>query len=80
MHGAQYALIAPQALPLHDYLRRFKTTRRAAYDAGWQQAEQQGAFDSLFFNTEGCSLEGGRSNVFVRFGSEWHTPPFRLDI
>ena len=80
LHGAQYALIAPQALPLHDYLRRFKTTRRAAYDAGWQQAEQQGAFDSLFFNTEGCLLEGGRSNVFVRFGSEWHTPPLDLDI
>ena len=80
LHGAQYALIAPQALPLHDYLRRFKTTRRAAYDAGWQQAEQQGAFDSLFFNTEGCLLEGGRSNVFVRFGNEWHTPPLDLDI
>ena len=80
LHGAQYALIAPQALPLHDYLRRFKTTRRAAYDAGWQQAEQQGAFDSLFFNTEGCLLEGGRSNVFVRFGSEWHTPLLDLDI
>ena len=80
LHGAQYALIAPQALPLHDYLRRFKTTRRAAYDACWQQAEQQGAFDSLFFNTEGCLLEGGRSNVFVRFGSEWHTPPLSLDI
>ena len=80
LHGAQYALIAPQALPLHDYLRRFKTTRRAAYDAGWQQAEQQGAFDSLFFNTEGHLLEGGRSNVFVRFGSEWHTPPLDLDI
>ncbi|WP_435695631.1 bifunctional chorismate-binding protein/class IV aminotransferase [Uruburuella suis] len=80
LHGAQYALMAPQALPLHDYLRRFKTTRRAAYDAGWQQAEQQGAFDSLFFNTEGCLLEGGRSNVFVRFGNEWHTPPLDLDI
>ena len=80
LHGAQYALMAPQALPLRDYLRRFKTTRRAVYDAGWQQAEQQGAFDSLFFNTEGCLLEGGRSNVFVRFGSEWHTPPLDLDI
>ena len=80
LHGAQFALMAPQALPLHDYLRRFKTTRRAAYDAGWQQAEQQGAFDSLFFNTEGCLLEGGRSNVFVRFGSEWHTPLLGLDI
>ncbi len=35
---------------------------------------------AFFFNTEGCLLEGGRSNVFVRFGSEWHTPPLSLDI
>ena len=76
----QTALIAEQTLSKHDYLRRFKTSRRAPYDAGWQQAEQHSAFDSLFFNADGHLLEGGRSNVFVRFGNEWHTPPLHLDI
>ena len=76
----QRVVPAPQPLPRRDYLRRFKTTRRALYDQAWQTAETQGAFDSLFFNRAGELLEGGRSSVFVRFGSEWHTPPLELDI
>lgn len=58
-----------------DYLSRFKTTRRAALDAVWQHAEEQGAFDGLIFDADGFLLEGGRSNVFVRIGRQWHTPP-----
>lgn len=74
------ACLAETVLPAHDYLRRFKTTRREIYDAGWRQAERQGAFDSLFFNRDGFLLEGGRSNVFVKTGNEWHTPALDLDI
>lgn len=76
----QSALLAAEALTNHDYLRRFKTSHRARYDEGWQRAAQQDAFDSLFFNQNGHLLEGGRSNVFVRFGTQWHTPPLHLDI
>lgn len=72
--------IAADTLPDNDYLRRFKTTRRAVYDAGCRQAERQGAFDSLFFNKNGHLLEGGRSNVFVKTGGEWHTPALDADI
>lgn len=77
---AQQACIAETVLPPQNYLRRFKTTCRDIYDTGWQQAEQQGAFDSLFFNSDGHLLEGGRSNVFIRLGNEWHTPALDLDI
>ena len=80
LSAPQRVIPAPQPLPRRDYLRRFKTTRRALYDQAWQTAETQGAFDSLFFNRAGELLEGGRSSVFVRFGSEWHTPPLELDI
>jgi para-aminobenzoate synthetase/4-amino-4-deoxychorismate lyase len=73
-------LLAPEPLPVADPLRRYKTSARAVYDAGWQKAEQTGAFDSLFFNTRGELLEGGRSNVFVRLEGRWMTPPLRLDI
>ena len=71
---------APQTLPRRDYLRRFKTTRRALYDQAWQTAETQGAFDSLFFNSDGLLLEGGRSNVFVKYQGQWLTPSLDLDI
>ena len=76
----QRIIPAPQPLPRRDYLRRFKTTRRALYDQAWQTAETQGAFDSLFFNSDGLLLEGGRSNVFIKYQGQWLTPSLDLDI
>ena len=76
----QRVIPAPQPLPRCDYLRRFKTTRRALFDQAWQTAETQGAFDSLFFNSDGLLLEGGRSNVFIKYQGQWLTPSLDLDI
>ena len=76
----QRVIPAPQPLPRRDYLRRFKTTRRALFDQVWQTAETQGAFDSLFFNSDGLLLEGGRSNVFVKYQGQWLTPSLDLNI
>ena len=76
----QRIIPAPPPLPRCDYLRRFKTTRRALFDQAWQTAETQGAFDSLFFNSDGLLLEGGRSNVFVKYQGQWLTPSLDLDI
>ena len=76
----QRVIPAPQPLPRRDYLRRFKTTRRVLFDQAWQTAETQGAFDSLFFNSDGLLLEGGRSNVFVKYQGQWLTPSLDLDI
>ncbi|ASK27397.1 bifunctional chorismate-binding protein/class IV aminotransferase [Neisseria chenwenguii] len=80
LQGVQRIILSPAALPRRDYLRRFKTTRRAAFDAAWQTAERQGAFDALLFNSDGLLLEGGRSNVFIKINSIWHTPATDLDI
>lgn len=76
----QSVLLSDTVLPRRDYLRRFKTDRRATYDAAWQAAAQQGAFDALFFNEDGWLLEGGRSNVFVKHQGRWLTPALDLDI
>ena len=78
--ASQRVIPAPQPLPRRDYLRRFKTTRRALFDQAWQTAGTQGAFDSLFFNSDGLLLEGGRSNVFVKYQGQWLTPSLDLDI
>ena len=80
LSAPQRVIPAPQPLPRRDYLRRFKTTRRALYDQAWQTAETQGAFDSLFFNSDGLLLEGGRSNVFIKYQGQWLTPSLDLDI
>lgn len=76
----QRVIISPTILPAQNYLRRFKTTYRALFDQAWQTAETQGAFDSLFFNSDGILLEGGRSNVFVKHRGQWLTPSLDLDI
>ncbi|HEZ4504148.1 TPA: bifunctional anthranilate synthase component I family protein/aminotransferase class IV [Neisseria meningitidis] len=76
----QRVIISPTVLSAQNYLRRFKTTCRALFDQAWQTAETQGAFDSLFFNSDGILLEGGRSNVFVKHRGQWLTPSSDLDI
>ena len=68
-------LLASQPLPDERPLAAHKTTAREAYDAGIRAAEATGAFDTLFFDGAGRLVEGGRSNVFVRLGGRWFTPP-----
>jgi para-aminobenzoate synthetase/4-amino-4-deoxychorismate lyase len=67
--------MAPWPLPEDRPLSAHKTTLRAVYDAGVRAAEEVGAFDSLFFTSDGRLVEGGRSSVFVRLGGRWWTPP-----
>jgi anthranilate/para-aminobenzoate synthase component I/branched-subunit amino acid aminotransferase/4-amino-4-deoxychorismate lyase len=64
---------APQSSQ-NQYLRH-KGTLREEYDRAWRAAEEQGAFDMLFFNERGELTEGGRSNVFVKIQGRWWTPP-----
>ena len=80
LDGQQYVILSEHTLNQRDYLRRFKTTRREICDQAWKTAEGQGAFDSLFFNSDGLLLEGGRSNVFVKYQGQWLTPSLDLDI
>jgi len=62
---------------LHDDMpwSAHKTTARDLYDEGIAEAEACGAFDTLFLNTRGQLVEGGRCNVFVKLDGQWYTPP-----
>ena len=73
--GPVRLLLAQAPLPSARPLARYKTTLRAEYDQGVRAAESVGAFDTLFFGEEGELLEGGRSNLFLRRGGRWFTPP-----
>jgi para-aminobenzoate synthetase/4-amino-4-deoxychorismate lyase len=73
--GPVRLLVGEVALPEARPLSGHKTTQRRAYDAGVRAAESVGAFDTLFFDTAGRLVEGGRSNVFVRLDGHWWTPP-----
>lgn len=73
-------LLADEPTASSDVFLRHKTSRRSRYDAAWQAAEARGAFDALFFNERGELTEGGRSNVFVRVGDTWITPPLTCGV
>ena len=73
-------LVAPDALDADALFLRHKTSVRTRYDAAWRAAEQQGGFDTLFFNRRGELTEGGRSNVFVRIDGHWLTPPLSCGV
>ncbi|MDB5908737.1 MAG: pabB [Massilia sp.] len=73
-------LIAEDSTLADDVFARHKTSIRARYDAAWRDAERHGAFDALFFNERGELTEGGRSNVFVRIGGQWYTPPLSSGV
>ncbi|ABR89131.1 para-aminobenzoate synthetase component I [Janthinobacterium sp. Marseille] len=68
-------MLATQAMDADDLFLRHKSTIRTAYDLAWRTAEQQGAFDQLFCNTQGQVTEGGRSTLFVKLQGKWYTPP-----
>ena len=73
-------VLADEATHSGDVFLRHKTSVRSRYDAAWKAAEAQGAFDALFFNERGELTEGGRSNVFVRVGACWFTPPLSSGV
>ena len=73
-------LLSDRPVRSTDLFVRHKTSVRARYDAGWRAAERDGAFDTLFFNERGELTEGGRSNVFVRIGGRWYTPPLSSGV
>ncbi len=68
-------LLSPVVMRSDDPLLGHKTTLRRVYDEAWQSAEKAGAFDALFFNERSELTEGGRSNVLVKLGGQWFTPP-----
>jgi len=73
-------LLAPQPVAVDPLFVRHKTTIRTAYDQAWKDAENAGAFDTLFCNAHGEVTEGGRSNIFVKLQGRWYTPPLSSGV
>ncbi|MES2360615.1 MAG: aminodeoxychorismate synthase component I [Pseudomonadota bacterium] len=62
----------------HGEFVRFKTTRRAHYDAF--TPTQPGVFDTLLWNAEGEITECTRGNVALLLDGRWVTPPLRCGL
>jgi para-aminobenzoate synthetase/4-amino-4-deoxychorismate lyase len=88
--SAQAFALAPTPLPVrlqladrpldeaHGEFVRFKTTRRAHYDAF--APTDAAVFDTLLFNAQDEITECTRGNVAVRLGGRWVTPPLSCGL
>ncbi|MES2038686.1 MAG: aminodeoxychorismate synthase component I [Pseudomonadota bacterium] len=75
MPASPKVMLAKTASDSRNLFLRHKSSLRQQYDQAWQAAEQQGAFDMLFFNERGHLTEGGRSTVLLKLHGKWLTPP-----
>jgi para-aminobenzoate synthetase/4-amino-4-deoxychorismate lyase len=62
----------------HSDFTRFKTTRRAHYDAF--APTEPGVFDTLLWNRDGELTECTRGNIALRLDGRWVTPPLRCGL
>ncbi|MBY6119106.1 aminotransferase class IV family protein [Mameliella alba] len=66
--------IAPATLDSKDPWLRVKSTRRRLYD-DMRAALPQGVDEAVFLNEKGHVCEGTITNLLVRQGDQWVTPP-----
>lgn len=59
----------------NDVFLYHKTTNRALYDEESDKYRQEGYFDVLFTNTDGEVTEGALTNIMVKKGDIYLTPP-----
>ena len=57
-----------------------KTTRRDLYEEEYVRAVEAGYSESIFLNTRGGVTEGTRTNVFIRKGDRYLTPPVECGL
>ncbi|MCZ7613159.1 MAG: aminotransferase class IV [Ignavibacteriaceae bacterium] len=58
-----------------DRFRYFKTTNRKLYDDEYDRCIHRKFHEVLFLNEQDKVVEGSRTNLFIRLGKTWLTPP-----
>jgi para-aminobenzoate synthetase/4-amino-4-deoxychorismate lyase len=69
------AMLWPEPVQSGDRFLRHKTTRRALYNRATQVSSERGYADAIFHNERGIVTEGAISNIVVKQGDCWLTPP-----
>lgn len=78
-HFSRARLSSSKTHSLDVYLRH-KTTRRELYEKEYAYATSEGFDEVIFTNERGEVTEGAISNIFVRFGDEYVTPPLHSGV
>ena len=68
-------LVSSEQVSADNRLLYHKTSLRELYTRAREEATEQGYFEVIFTNTDGHVTEGSITNLFIRSGDEWLTPP-----
>ncbi len=72
--------LGDKSLNSQDRFLFHKTTNRKFYEEQLAKATQRGLFDVIFRNERGELTEGARSNLILRIGSNYYTPPVECGL
>jgi len=70
-----YVILSQNRVKSGDKFRNFKTTNRKLYDDEYSHFNRDGFFEVIYLNELGYFAEGSRTNIFLRQGDKWFTPP-----
>jgi para-aminobenzoate synthetase / 4-amino-4-deoxychorismate lyase len=68
-------IISQNKINSADKFRYFKTTNRKLYDDEYAVFSTKGFYELIYLNEEEELAEGSRTNIFIRKGTSWFTPP-----
>ncbi|NWG27310.1 MAG: aminodeoxychorismate synthase component I [Ignavibacteriaceae bacterium] len=68
-------IISQNKINSYDKFRQFKTTNRKLYDDEFAHYDALGFYEVLYLNEKDELAEGSRTNIFLRRGELWFTPP-----
>ncbi len=74
------AMLWPESVQSGDRFLRHKTTRRALYNYAAHVSHERGYVDAIFHNERGVVTEGAISNIVVKNGDCWLTPPIDAGV
>lgn len=78
--GKTNVIISKKRVSSKNVYQYFKTSNRKLYDEEYAKYSNKGFFDVLFFNEKGELAEGAITNIFIRKGNDWLTPPINAGI
>ncbi|MEE9450638.1 MAG: aminodeoxychorismate synthase component I [Ignavibacteriaceae bacterium] len=73
-------IISEKKISTQNKFQYFKTTNRKLYDEEYQKYFAKGFFDVIFLNEKDEVAEGSITNIFIKKGNSWLTPPLTSGI
>ena len=72
--------ISPVRVESSDIFLRHKTTRRTFFDESCREARKRGFDEVIFLNERGEITQGSRTNIFLKKGDKFYTPPLSCGL